>query len=80
MLLSRMKFSNCLLTIFFYDFATVLSRDIGLKLETNEGSSFLKMGVTFASFHIKGTLPEVREKLNRSLRGNERGLASSFNT
>ena len=37
------------------------------------------MGVTFASFHIKGTLPEVREKLNRSLRG-KKGLASSFNT
>ena len=38
------------------------------------------MGVTFASFHIEGTLPEVREKLNRSLRGKERGYASSFNT
>ena len=38
------------------------------------------MGVTFASFHIKGTLPEVREKLNRSLRGKERGLESYFNT
>ena len=38
------------------------------------------MGVTFATFRIKGTLPEVREKLNRSLRGKEKGLASSFNT
>ena len=37
------------------------------------------MGVTFASFHIKGTLPEVGEKFNRSLRGKERGLANSFN-
>ena len=27
------------------------------------------MGVTFASFHIKGAMPEVREMLNRSLRG-----------
>ena len=47
------------------------------------------MGVIFATFHIKGTLPEfhikgtlpeVREKLNRSLRGKEMSLASSFNT
>ena len=38
------------------------------------------MGVTFASFHIKGTMPEVREKLNRSLRGKESGLASSLYT
>ena len=51
---------------------TAMSRDTDLWLETTEGPSVLKMGVTFASFHIKSALPEVSEKLIRSLRGIER--------
>ena len=35
------------------------------------------MGVTFASFHMKGTLPLVKEKLKRSVSGDDRGVASS---
>ena len=34
-------------------------------------------GVTFASFHIKGTLPVVKEKLKRSVSGEDRGVANS---
>ena len=41
-------------------------RDFGPLLETTEGLTFLKMGVKFASFHIKGTLPEVREKIHEA--------------
>ena len=35
---------------------------LSLCLKGSEGPPFLKMGVIFASSHIKGNLPEVREK------------------
>ena len=35
------------------------------------------MGVTFASFLIKGTFPVASEKLKRSLRGKEIGVANA---
>ena len=57
---------------------TALKREICLQLETTEGSTFLNIGVTFASFQIKETLPLVREKLKTSLRGRDRREASVF--
>ena len=36
------------------------------------------MGETFACFHTFGTSPCLKEKLNKSQRGKERGLASSL--
>ena len=35
----------------------VFSRDIGLYLDTDDGSSFLNKGDTFASFQISGNIP-----------------------
>ena len=39
---------------------------------------FFKIGVTLACFQIDGTLPLLREKLNRSYKGDARGCASSL--
>ena len=45
---------------------------------SNDGPSFLKIGVTLVCFQIDGILPLSREKLNMSSKGDDRGCASSL--
>ena len=44
------------------------------------GHFFLKTGVTLACFQRFGTLPLAREELKRSVRGTDKGRASSFSS
>ena len=44
----------------------------------SEGSFFLYIGVTLACLYKAGTFPLIREAFERSDRGKDRGLASSF--
>ena len=56
----------------------VLSKEMGLKLEIINGSSFLKIGVTFASFQMFGTSPLLKEKLKRLQRGKDNRKSNSL--
>ena len=56
----------------------VLSKEMGLKLEIINGSSFLKIGVTFAAFQMFGTSPLLKEKLKRLQRGKDNRKSNSL--
>ena len=66
-----------IINVFMYNFSRtlprVLSKDIGLLLDTSVGSIFLNTGVTLACFQRFGTLPLKRENLKRSVRGADKG-------
>ena len=47
-------------------------------MDVSEGSLFVNIGEILASFQVVGTLPCTKEKLNRSLKGFDKGFDSCF--